>query len=214
MKRRAAPTIETREAFEARVQAKVDAGCARLARMTPDPKHKGVIGLDLSLRSPGACWIPRGWLGRVARVRTAGAGWGYELTRDATPADVAARHIAIAERVVDFCRRHPHEAVFVEDYAYSRNSSSATGLHELGGVVKADLLRALGRAPIPVTASEARKTLLTNVPRSDSKSFVIANVRMLGGKAVYWSEDEADAFCLCNHGCKLLGWTHLNYEGK
>lgn len=175
----------------------------------------GVVGLDLSLRSPAACWIPRGWKGDTRQLKAAGKGWGTDLKNDATEAEHLDRMERIARSVALFCLARRPVAVYVEQYAFSKaNSTSAVQLHECGGIVKHFVREALGLPVIAVTASAARKTLLQKLPKKDSKQFTEDNVRRLGGAAVYWSGDEVDAFVVANHGARLQGWVPLSYEGK
>lgn len=172
----------------------------------------GVIGLDLSLTGSAACFIPWGWEGDTRQLQT--GKWGYPLTKDATPEDHVDRMIHIAEEVVDWCLLRQHSLVAVENYAFSQASTSATTLRELGGIVKREFRKRLGRVPSPVVASSARKTLLMKLPKANQKKFVEENVRRLKGEALYWTGDEVDAFVVCNHAMMLAGGVPLSFEGK
>jgi hypothetical protein len=142
------------------------------------------------------------------------ATFGYELSKQATREEVIDRYDSISLAIRVFCEENPVRAVYVEDYAYAQHSQSIAGLHESGGIVKRDLYRSLGRAPIPVTASTARKTLLQKLPRQNGiKQWVEANVRRLKGEAIYWNGDEIDAFVIANHGLMLEGGTPLSFPG-
>lgn len=171
-----------------------------------------MVGLDLSLRAAAAAFLPRGFKGNTKQVRV--GTWGYELKSDADEAARAERRDHIAQAIRCWLAELPRGVVhvFIEEYAFSKKSSSATGLHELGGVVK-DRLFTLGVPFSTVTASEARKTLLQKVPQKGSKEFTEDNVRRLGGEALYWNVDEIDAVVVANHGLMLMGWTPLSFEG-
>lgn len=174
-------------------------------------RAKGTIGLDLSLTGSAACWLPWGWEGDTGAVRH--ATWGYPLTKEATLEEQVDRMIHIAEGVTAWCREHPHRNVYVENYAFSQASTSATTLRELGGIVKAEFRRRLGKVPIPVTASSARKTLLQRLPKAKLKQFTEDNVRKLGGEALYWNADVVDALVCANHGVMLEGGVPLSFLG-
>lgn len=175
---------------------------------------RGVVGLDLSLRSAAAAFVPSTFKGNTKHVRV--QTWGYELDREASEESLAKRRHIIATGIREWLRglskKHIVERVFIEEYAFSRNSSSATGLHELGGVVKNVLLEASFHFT-SVTASSARKTLLQKLPKKDIKAFTEDNVRRLAGEALYWNADEVDAFVVANHGMMLMGWTPLSFPG-
>lgn len=173
----------------------------------------GVIGLDLSLRGPAAAWLPRDWKGDTRQVRI-GGGWGLDLEIGAPYAERTQRMIRIADGVVAFCKANPAEGIYIEDHAYKAQTSRATETHEMTGVVKADVFRAIGLPVIPIQAPTARKILLQKLPRSNVKQWVEDNVRRLGGEAVYWTADQVDAVVVANAGADLLGWTALSFPGR
>ncbi len=80
-------------------------------------------------------------------------------------------------------------------------------------MVRNDIYRHTGHAPITVTASSARKTMLQRVPQKGSKEFTEDNVRKLGGEALYWNADMVDAVVCANHGLRLQGWVHVSFPG-
>jgi Holliday junction resolvasome RuvABC endonuclease subunit len=182
--------------------------------MAKKKRQPGVVGLDLSLRSTGACWLPRGWTGDTRQARVM-APCGRDST--GTERDKAMRRNEIASRVLAFVAQHasPGETVYVEEYAFSKKQASATGLHELGGVVKEVLLVELNVEVIPFVASEARRVLLsTKLPRADVKEYVVDQVRrQLKGEAVYWNEDQIDAMVVANAGLAHRGWTPISFPG-
>lgn len=188
------------------------AGRLIVGRASQVKKAEGLIGLDLSLRSAAAAWVPKGWKGNPKHVHV--AHWGYELTNEASEKDQAQRRHFIAGSILAFVKARSAMTcrVYVEEYAFSRNSASASGLHELGGVVK-DRLFQHGYLFESVTASAARRTLLQKMPKKDSKDFTHDNVRRLKGEALYWNGDEIDAVVVANHGAFLFGWTPLSYPG-
>lgn len=174
----------------------------------------GVIGLDLSLRSPAACWLPLAWKGDTRQARMAGRGWGSELTQGASAKERVVRIARIVEGVLSFARANAHALIAVEDYAYAASTSRAAELHELGGAVKHTLYLALGAVVVSVPSATARKTLLQKLPRRDVKQHVADNVRRLGGETPYWNDDQIDAWVVANHALGLAGGVSVSFEGE
>jgi hypothetical protein len=171
-----------------------------------------VVGLDLSLRAAAACALPIRWDHDLSKVRMMVT--GSALANDATARDQIERIDQIAHDVSVFCINAHARRIYTEAYAFSRRSTSSHQLAELGGVVKSRLLDDLDIAVVPVTASQARKVLLQQLPRKDSKAFTIRNVRRLGGIASKWTEDECDAFTICNLALMHEGGTAMSFPGE
>ena len=158
-----------------------------------------MLGLDLSLSSPAAVAIPRGWrVGDWSTLTTltfrtsapdAPAGSSYEKER-------IARLQHISDRMLSFARCVKAETCWVEDYGYSKRSSSVTKLAELGGVVRVDFLR-VGLVVRPLTASTCRTLLLGKLPRSDQK-IAVQNALFAAGAPKEWNEDTCDALVVAN----------------
>lgn len=172
----------------------------------------GAVGLDLSLRSTGACWLPKGWTGdtKKAHVMTCG--------RDSTGTerDKAMRMGEIAGRVLAFVAQHvsPGGTVYVEQYAHAKAwQSHASAIRELGGVVKHVLMEELDVETIPLTPSEARTTILVGkLPRKDVKEYVVDQVRrQLRGEAIYWNEDQIDSMVIANAGLAMQGYVPISF---
>jgi Holliday junction resolvasome RuvABC endonuclease subunit len=185
--------------------------------MTRRPLHSKVetiVGLDLSLRAAAACALPRGWNYDMKRVRTMVVG---ENVSNAEGEDARIRRLdKIASAIVAFCKSNHAIAIGVEDYAFSQGQSRAHALGELGGVVKLEIFKALGIAPLPIVASTARKTLLqrARVKGMKDKDYVIHNVQRLGPVAQRWTNDEIDAFVIANAMVERAGGIALTYEGE
>lgn len=175
----------------------------------------GVVGLDMSLRSPAACYIPMGWAADKRADTSKLTTWTYdgELPKEANDIDRLERIHQIASGLTRWCSRLPIAGIYIESYAFSMKSKASTALHELGGVIRIDLYRCLDTVVQEVTASACRKTLLQRLPKADSKKFTERNVRRLGGAALEWNGDEVDAFVVANHGLMLQGWTPLSFMG-
>jgi len=115
-----------------------------------------VLGLDLSLTSPAAVAIRPDW-----RIGV----WSELATLNLKPEvptnekEKAARIRFIVEQMLSFACRQGVGAAFVEDYAFSRQSSSVTKLAELGGHARVGF-DAAGLTLTPVPASAARRVLL------------------------------------------------------
>lgn len=138
-----------------------------------------------------------------------------DFPKGATREQKADRWARISHAVLAFCEKHQPMLVGVEDYAFSRKSSSVTRLAELGGIVRIDLWRARPEwLPHEVTASQARKVLLGKVPQKDAKDWTQANVRRLKGEAIYWTEDEVDAVVVANFAAQIAGWAPLSFPGE
>ena len=178
--------------------------------MTAVVARRVVVGLDLSLRAAAAAKVTLPWDGDLEDVVTRVI--GDEVSKDSAPEAYARRLDLIAKSMVDFC--DGADVVYVEEYAFSQMSKRAHSLGEVGGVVKLELFRRLGHAPIPVTASTARKTMLQKLPRKGVKEFTMRNVRRLGAPADRWTEDQIDAFVCLNHGVMLQGGIALTFAGE
>jgi Holliday junction resolvasome RuvABC endonuclease subunit len=169
-------------------------------------KQRGVIGLDLSITAPAGCFIPPGWrLGVWEDLRY--STFPQILKKEQEQLEELstryARLIEIGAWVLEFVRTHNASDVYVENYGFSRSSSSVTRLAELGGVVRTRLFES-GILLRPVTASHARKILLGQVPKKDSKTET--HLRLWKHNAPFANGDECDAFCVANAGLSDLGF--------
>lgn len=185
-----------------------------------------VLGFDLSLSAPAACFAPAGW-----RPGDWGALRLWTRAFATVPDDDIAGQIerlvvvarAVHEQVVEHGMGEPALVVAIEGYAFRKRSASVTKLAELGGVVRVRLLERWGVVPVVVPAAEARKYLLGKVPRSEQKVAVQAAlwragaplsdklVRRHGVRGVEggWTEDQCDAFCVMNGTRARLGLPFL-----
>jgi len=167
-----------------------------------------VLGLDLSLKRSAACFIPAGWeLGEWGDLTFASF-----PTPDVVPnlsveeAQVARmkRIDHVAERVVDFAtNRCEPTHVRVEEFGFSKHSTSVTALGELRGVVRREVWRATGKMMVPITVSAARRLLLGHLPRKDAK--VLVQQALYKHGAPFDDDDQCDAFCVANAGLAELG---------
>jgi Holliday junction resolvasome RuvABC endonuclease subunit len=168
-----------------------------------------VLGLDLSLRRPAGVVIPDGWeVGDWASLlvdshETADPGPG--------PEGQLRRQVLIAHRMVALAHRGRAEHVFVEDYAFSKNSRAVTMLAELRAVVNLQFWEAIGIVPRPVPASSCRKLLLGEC-RAGAKQVVEATLRKHG--APFKNDDECDAFAVASYGTSEIGRTALSFAGE
>ena len=162
------------------------------------------VGLDLSLTAPAACRIPPGWeIGDWGALDV--EAWEPPAAPE-DPLDYDALYFRlswITRRVVDFClplsvtagvERRP--VVAIENYGFSRRSSSVTKLAELGGAVRVALWDA-GIIARPITASAGRKLLLGKVPVKGQKARAQAALWGAGCPKT-WSGDVLDAFACAN----------------
>lgn len=165
-----------------------------------------IVGLDLSLTGPAACWIPSGWeIGDWSALKV--EAWKPALPKSPDNLDELYFRLAwITHRVRDFVTAKSKERpayVAVEGYAFAAHSSSVTKLAELGGAVRVALWEA-GFLAHPVTASAARKFLLGKLPKKDAK--VATHLALWGaGAPKEWSGDVLDAFACANYALSDQG---------
>lgn len=181
---------------------------------------QGVVGFDMSIRRPAACFIPGDW--KIGDWDELGFASCDNRKQDLhEPADRWANLSMLSGWAWDFyarCRLSPkpsngftpHPAAFVEGYAMGLMSSSVTRLAELGGVMRVDFWR---RSVVvkPLVVFQARQLLLgtpgKRLPKG-AKKVVEAQLRKHG--APFTNDDEADAFCIANLGRSELGMPFLS----
>jgi hypothetical protein len=159
------------------------------------------LGLDLSLRGAGMVALPFDWGGDWSKVQRYTA--GESLPRDAKEALRVGRLHRVASDVIAFARTHSCTAAIIEQYSLrpgggTMANAQAHALGELGGVVKHQLVQALGLVPDVVAPSSARKLILGKLPRRDVKVAVVAALTRMR-MPLEWSNDEADAFVVANY---------------
>ncbi len=185
----------------------------------------GVIGLDLSLRSAAAVYIPAKWScskkdswSEKALPRVVA---GYELKGD-DPGERIDRICEIVEAIESFVRRFeslgnndqlltrlrlPQLArlsVYQEDYAFGLAGRSGMRIAELGGAVKQALRSRLNLVVKPVNISTARKYLLGDGFKMKGSAALALNTLKAAG-ASFRTSDEADAFIVANYGRTEVG---------
>lgn len=162
-----------------------------------------ILGLDLSERCAGLVILPEDWVQDGAPV------WHrvVAMTLDVPDRDTERARILgcaeLARQVRAIAAEHRVTAVGVEAYAFSRRSTSAHRLAELGGIVRDRLYRDYDTVR-SVVASSARKTLLGRCPRTGAKVEV---QRVLGQLQCPWvhAPDLCDAFAIANHLSSEVG---------
>ena len=137
---------------------------------------------------------------------------GYPLKKDATPEELSERIVSIRDQVLAFCKEVQARRIMIEAYGFAI-SQKISMLAELGGSVKIDLWENWGVHPQPINASRARKILLQQLPKADSKLFTQINVRRLEGPALTWNDDEIDAFVIANACLMDAGGTAVTFMG-
>lgn len=170
------------------------------------------VGLDLSLRGSGLVALPFDFLGADGPQweRAISATYGYPLESTATVAEKAERWLHIANGIIDTILgdigAENVAGVYIEQYAFSRQTNQAHALAELGGVVKAALVNDHFDAIEVVTAGRARKRLLGKEPRSKKKAHVQRALIQLGCPSIFVDDaDLCDAFVIANFGLGELG---------
>lgn len=169
-----------------------------------------VIGFDLSLLNSAAVLIPGDWdptkcdWNRLMYTRV-----GYPIAKPGKDGpELRARRILHIVTELMAWMGLPPKRVYVEDYAYGMagGSASITGLAELGGALKFELIRR-GCVVDPVNQSTARKFLLGKLPPKDR---AIAVHKVLEDCGCPWSRegegsDPGDAFVVANYARTELG---------
>jgi len=176
---------------------------------------RGVVGLDLSLRSTAACFLPHDWSPAEPRRGVRFDTFGSEVARGDHERQ-AARLVEVSVGVVDFvmgCSGPKFPAVAIEQYSFARSAKSGVMLGELGGAVKAELWRRVGVAAYPMATSRARIYLLGKLPRGKGTQgpAVQAAAARLGLE--FPTSDPVDAWVVANAmraelgmpGCTLAG---------
>ena len=157
-----------------------------------------MIGLDLSLRQTGMCYIPEKWNFLHSSTVTKSIQTEREKGAKGNPHVLARlevdRYLKVAKGIVDFVRVHGVQHVVIENYAYSRSgmSSSVVALAELGGVVKSQLVLACKAPAVSVAVNSARSFLTGGLKRGGQKAQVDVFLRSLDFR--FDNYDEMDAF--------------------
>lgn len=160
---------------------------------------KFYMGLDLSLSRAGCVVLAEQGHGRWA------GDWGYALKKDSTEKEKVERMLEIATGIINKCREYRKDGddiwVAIERYSFSTvknkkgkafQSSSQTGLAELHGVVKSQLLLGLGIIPELYSVNTARKVALGK--GSISKKDVQPLLEKRG--FFFKNNDQADAYVI------------------
>lgn len=148
-----------------------------------------VLGLDLSLTSPGCATVhatPDGPVGLAWTLRVRDTG--------------TARLRMIRDTITMFLDGRPADLVVIEGYAHGR-PNQAHQLGELGGVVRVALTEHGTRWTTLPPATV--KKLATGKGNADKAAVLAAAIRRLGYAGS--STDEADALWLAHAGHVLLG---------
>lgn len=172
------------------------------------------MGLDLSARAAAAVSVPSNWTGSWGSEVSSLVVDGGQVPHDDDMARVL-RTIEVAERLVDFAKQNRVEVAWIEGYAFRQNNSAHT-VAEVGGVVRAELVRA-GVEVRTVMMQTARKLLLGKLPRPQKKAkrkrgepkpettkdLVAATLRAAGIE--FRTLDEYDAMAVLNWGMAQRG---------
>lgn len=154
-----------------------------------------VIGLDLSLTSPGVCRIPLDWGCDFRRCNVSQSAQKGKAPRDDMErAQRLDGLCCIIEQEIALCPGRIR-GVAIESLP-THGAHNLVTLGELHGVVRCMLMR---RRIWTRTAPQAtaRKLLLGALPRKDAKEVVRQTVRSFEGCAS-WGGDEVDAFVAAN----------------
>lgn len=142
-----------------------------------------VAGLDLSLRSTGVAILTPG----AAFVGTV----GIDLDKDASDRDRIWRNIMLCNHIIGELKAYHVKWVALENYSF--DSVGVARLADLGGLVKANIMIALGTPPSLIPPSTLRKYHLGKETK-DKK--VLARYLEGLGFPKFQKNDESDAMAL------------------
>jgi hypothetical protein len=151
----------------------------------------GIVGLDLSLTGTGFAR----WSVKDKEFDT------HSFSTSPKQGTTVRRSLLIAKHVVE-CMM-PNDVVFIEDYAFgvSPKQSQLATLGELGGVVKAIMLKFTGSEPLTITTGEMRKFVSGN---GNLKKDMIPVAVLKRYKMDPPSHDECVALVLSDMGSHLV----------
>lgn len=159
-----------------------------------------IMGLDLSLTSSGITVLDGngGVIFRDTRgysVQKKGREWADRAFLNRGKIE---RLLGIAASVLGVAREFQVRKVYIEDYAYSKHSSSVTGLAELHGVVKCGLLERFKIYAEPVSSRTIRATCLGAGCGGYSKEQVRGLLAKYG--MVFDNDDLMDSYMVAMYG--------------
>ncbi len=169
---------------------------------------KSFLGIDLSIRNTGLCFIPPKWDKTPDSLVCKNV---VIDEKNVTSVGYERRLVEISRQVSEFIKKcmgvsRLHLYVALEEYAYSRRSRSSSSLAEIGGVVRAMIWQNYGVSTDLVSSGTARKNLMGKTRRkrkddrvkgikplpikSQVKNFLKNRSFFLKG----WNNDIIDAF--------------------
>lgn len=161
-----------------------------------------IIGLDLSLTGTGWCRF---------FTSTEPIEYGEIITKPNEFPTRRARVNYIAFELYQFIvKQETPQIVFIEGYAFSKQTSSLTQLGELGGVIRQMVFSKTGIDAIEIPNTSLKK-FITGSGQAKKEDLKLATYKKyykkygidFQGK----SNNECDAFCLAMMGKALLGLT-------
>lgn len=108
------------------------------------------------------------------------------------------RLASIVQTIIEVAEQFDVKRVYVENYAFSMNSSSVTKLAEIGGAVKTALFLQRGLVAIPVSVMTVRSVVLGKGYGKIKKDALVKVVQGLG--FTFDNDDIMDAFMICMYG--------------
>jgi len=173
-----------------------------------------VLGMDLAARHSGLCYIPKEWDGTQGGLICREI--GYNLKGKLDERTKIQIMLNVAKTALAMVHEFKPDRVVVEDYAFSRQSSSTTMQAEIGGVVRSQIYLSTNITVEPLSVTGARK-FLTGGLRGKRSADASRGIRCLGAKEqvkkflanrgiVFDTEDIMDAFVVAYYRyCKLNG---------
>jgi hypothetical protein len=176
----------------------------------------GMLGLELSLSSTVACWIPPEWNGLVESLGL------FEKESERRPAYGNAaklaqfeveRCLSIAEWIVKVAKDVGAKRVCVREYGkwFKQMPPHFDKKVELGGIVKSQIYMALGLPVVSIVSSSARKWLLGRMKRGNQKEQVKA---FLLDRMFYLDGNQIDAFVTTNYCYDRMNGLHCRFSAQ
>lgn len=164
-----------------------------------------MMSLDLSLTSAGVYVVDF----RGNRLFSVSHGWSIHgpskskkkvtlIDRRYDALQQVSRLASIVNLIVEVAAQFDVKTILVENYAFSKDSSSVTKLAEIGGAVKTALFTAIGRTTIPISVMSVRASVL-GAGHGRCKKEAVKGI--LSGMGMNFENDDImDAFMLCMYG--------------
>jgi len=154
-----------------------------------------VCGLDISLRGTGIVILQDGQIMHRETIKYKPVAKEMTITKSGKSKTLTERQkierlLYVADRVVGLCAQFGVQAIAREDYAYSKSSSSVTGLAEVTGVLRTHIYNHGGAVLHTLGITQSRKLVMGVGTGSKAK----AKKWLQDQGYEFDTDDEYDAF--------------------